>query len=167
MSLRKRLFILGVVLIAPLVLGLLVTYEVINLEWISTMEIGQAYQPYENPLAPPPQSVPIEGAAYVDGAGAPENPVPADDVSLARGKMLYEINCQLCHGPDGRGDGPIAEFIENPPTDLTTEAVAAKSDGSLFVIISAGVPGKMPALSENLTVRERWDVVNYIRTFGP
>jgi len=26
------------------------------------------------------------------------------------------------------------------------------------------VPDRMPALNENLTVRERWDVVNYIRT---
>ncbi len=167
MSLRKRLMTLGLALLAPLVLGLLVTYEVINLEWISTMEIGQAYQPQEKPLIPPPQSVPIEGAAYVDGAGAPENPVPPDEVSLARGQMLYEINCLLCHGPAGRGDGPVAEFIANPPTDLSSDAVAGKSDGSLFIIISAGVPGKMPALSENLTVRERWDVVNYIRTFKP
>ncbi len=167
MSLRKRLLILGAVLIAPLVLGLLVTYEVINLEWISTMEIGQAYQPMEQPLPVPAQSVPIEGAAYVDGAGAPENPVPADEVSLARGQMLYEINCLLCHGPQGKGDGSVAEFLDNPPSDLTADSVVSKSDGSLFIIISAGVPGKMPALSENLTVRERWDVVNYIRTFGP
>jgi mono/diheme cytochrome c family protein len=32
------------------------------------------------------------------------------------------------------------------------------------MVISGGVADKMPALNENLTVRERWDVVNYVRT---
>ena len=37
----------------------------------------------------------------------------------------------------------------------------------LYTLLSAtGVPNSMPALNENLTVRERWDVVNYLRTFG-
>jgi mono/diheme cytochrome c family protein len=32
------------------------------------------------------------------------------------------------------------------------------------MVITNGMPGAMPALNENLTVRERWDVVNFIRT---
>lgn len=164
MSLGKRLTILALVLIVPLVLGMLVTFEVINLEWISTMEISKAYEPMEKPLSVPVRSIPIDGPAYVEGAGAPENPVPADEVSLARGKQLYEINCLMCHGADGKGTGTIAAFLQNKPADLTAESVAGKSDGSLFIVISAGVEGKMPALNANLTIRDRWDVVNYIRS---
>ena len=42
-----------------------------------------------------------------------------------------------------------------------------REHGALLMVDDAhgtGVPGKMPALNENLTERERWDVVNYIRT---
>lgn len=164
MSLSKRLTILAVLAIGVLALGMLVTFEVVNLEWISTMEISKAYDPMEQPLPVPARSIPIEGPAYVEGAGAPENPVPADEVSLARGKQLYEINCLMCHGANGKGTGAIAAFLQNKPADLTADSVVGKSDGSLFIVISAGSPGKMPALSSNLTIRDRWDVVNYVRS---
>ena len=32
--------------------------------------------------------------------------------------------------------------------------------------ITNGVPDRMPPLNENLTVSERWDVVNYVRTLS-
>ncbi len=71
----------------------------------------------------------------------------------------------MCHGPQGQGNGPIAPFLVNyKPANLTSPLINAMSDGSIFLIISDGVPGRMPALNENLTVRERWDVVNFIRT---
>jgi mono/diheme cytochrome c family protein len=38
-----------------------------------------------------------------------------------------------------------------------------RSDGDMFMTISSGIPDRMPALNENLTVRDRWDVVNYVR----
>jgi hypothetical protein len=31
------------------------------------------------------------------------------------------------------------------------------------MVITNGVERKMPALNENLTVLERWDLVNYVR----
>jgi hypothetical protein len=37
----------------------------------------------------------------------------------------------------------------------------------MFLTISNGVDGRMPALNENLTVSERWDVVNFLRTLQP
>ncbi|MFM8427719.1 MAG: c-type cytochrome, partial [Chloroflexota bacterium] len=68
-------------------------------------------------------------------------------------------------------------LVKKKPADLTSEAVQAKSDGSWFLTITNGIwnpnntlfpevqfSGQMPPLNENLTVRERWDVVNYLRT---
>ena len=63
--------------------------------------------------------------------------------------------------------GPIAAFLANKPANLTSPVVQAKSDGSIFLTISNGVEGKMPPLNENLTVSERWDLVNFIRTLKP
>ncbi len=168
MSLTKRLLILGAVVALFLGGGLFFTMDVIKIEWLSFMEVQPSYRPMEDPLPLPPRSVPVEGAAYIPGMGAPVNPVEADEVSLTRGEMLYRVHCALCHGETGKGDGVIAAFLqERKPPDLTTDAVQVKSDGALFLVISNGTEGGMPALNENLTVRERWDVVNYVRTLKP
>ncbi len=35
------------------------------------------------------------------------------------GAPLYRTYCASCHGLSGRGNGPMAEFLRVPPTDLT------------------------------------------------
>jgi mono/diheme cytochrome c family protein len=164
----KRALILGALGIVALGTLLLFSYRVIRIEWISFMEIQDSYRPMEQPLPVPARSVPVEGAAYIPGLGAPENPIEADDDSVARGELLFGVNCSQCHGATGQGNGVIANFLENKkPADLSSDLIQEKSDGTIFLTISNGVPGSMPALNENLTVRERWDVVNYIRTLAP
>jgi S-disulfanyl-L-cysteine oxidoreductase SoxD len=139
-------------------------YDVIKIDWVVFMEIQDSYSTQEKPLPVPAQSIPVEGPAYIPGAGSPANPVPADEASLARGAQLFGIHCQMCHGETGEGNGTIAAFlIQKKPANLSTDLVQSKDDGTLFLTISNGF-GFMPALNENLTVRERWDVVNYIRT---
>lgn len=144
---------------------LLFSYDIIKIEWVSFMEIQPAYRQMEEPLPVPERSIPIEGPIVIPGLGAPENPTPADEASVARGKELFVINCQMCHGVTGQGNGTIAPFLINfKPANLTSEVVQSKSDGSIFLTISNGLEGRMPALNENLTVSERWDVVNFVRT---
>ena len=92
---------------------LLFSYDIIKLEWISFMEIQPSYRPMENPLPPPARSIPIEGPIAIPGMGAPENPIEADEASLARGAELYVIHCQMCHGATAEGNGPIAPFLAN------------------------------------------------------
>jgi cytochrome c oxidase cbb3-type subunit 3 len=41
-------------------------------------------------------------AAPTVGFPAQQRP-PGDESTIARGKMLYELHCRLCHGPDLRG----------------------------------------------------------------
>ena len=50
------------------------------------------------------------GAAAAEGPGA------------AAGRVLYMSYCASCHGPAGKGDGPVAPALETPPADLTTLA---------------------------------------------
>ena len=99
-----------------------------------------------------------------DGKAAfKSNPVAATDASVAAGATLYQTNCQVCHGPQGRG-GALA-------ADLRVH-VAVRIDGFLFDRISNGfsaTPGQntMPAFKDQLGETERWHLVNFLRTaFG-
>ena len=150
---------------AILAVVLLFSYEVIKIDWPSFMEIQPSYRPMENPLPVPVQSIPVEGPVTIPGMGVPENPMQADDASITRGRELYAINCKMCHGDTGEGTGPVAAFlIKFKPANLTSDVVQSKSDGSIFLTITNGLEGRMPPLNENLTVSERWDVVNFMRT---
>ncbi|MEQ8965286.1 MAG: cytochrome c [Azospirillaceae bacterium] len=43
------------------------------------------------------------------------------------GSMEYLASCAACHGAGGRGDGPVAQHLNVPPSDLT--ALAANNGG--------------------------------------
>jgi len=46
--------------------------------------------------------------------------VPIKPTSAASGAEMYTNYCAVCHGKDGRGDGPAASALKVSPTDLTT-----------------------------------------------
>lgn len=139
-------------------------YDIIKIEWPSFMEIQPSFRQMENPLPVPERSIPIEGPVAIPGMLPPDNPIEADEASLARGAQLYDLHCKLCHGQLFDGNGPIAPFLANKPANLMSPIVQSKSDGSIFLTISHGVEGKMPPMNENLLVSDRWDLVNFIRT---
>ena len=55
--------------------------------------------------------------------------VPIKPTSAASGKQMYTNYCAVCHGADGRGNGPAASSLRTPPTDLTS---LAKANGGQF-----------------------------------
>ena len=164
MSIFKRLLILFAVVLVLVGIVEIFAYDVIKIQWVGFMAIQPSYKPMRDPLPVPARSIPIEGPAFIPNMGAPANPVPADQTSLARGTELFQINCSVCHGLGGKGDGTVSTYLQNKPADLTAPVVQFLSDGAIFLTITNGIPGYMPALNENLTVRERWDVVNFVRT---
>jgi mono/diheme cytochrome c family protein len=166
MRLFKQLLVVFVVLAVLSGALLLFTYDVIKIEWVSFMGIQPSFSNMEQPLPVPARSIPVEGAAYIPGMGAPTNPVEADAASVTRGAQLFAIHCAMCHGAAGDGAGQLSALLANKPANLTLPVVQNKSDGALFLTITLGIEGRMPALNENLLVRERWDVVNFLRTLA-
>jgi mono/diheme cytochrome c family protein len=164
MRLLRQLFWVFTVLGFLFAVILLFTYDIIKIEWIGFMEIQPSHRQMEDPLPVPARSIPIEGPVAIPGMLPPENPIEADEASIARGAELYDIHCKMCHGATAEGNGPIAPFLANKPANLTSPVVQSKSDGSIFLTITNGVEGKMPPLNENLLVPDRWDLVNFIRT---
>lgn len=94
-----------------------------------------------------------------------KNPVPVDNAALAEGKQLYTTNCSPCHGVKGKGDGPAASALNPKPADHTSATVQSQTDGSLFWKLSEG-RNPMPGYKKILTDKQRWELVNYIRTLS-
>jgi mono/diheme cytochrome c family protein len=100
------------------------------------------------------------GIAQLDSMRGLANPVAADERSLQNGRRYYQINCAVCHGASGQGNGP-ATYYGLPVPGLTTPQAQAYPDGYLFGIIRNG-RGLMPTYNR-IEEMDRWDVVNYLR----
>ena len=48
--------------------------------------------------------------------------VPLSYTRPDSGSEMFKQYCAVCHGPDGKGDGPAVEFLKNPPPNLRTLA---------------------------------------------
>ena len=48
--------------------------------------------------------------------------VPITNAPSNSGKEMFNSYCAVCHGKDGKGNGPAAPAMKTPPTDLTLMA---------------------------------------------
>lgn len=95
-----------------------------------------------------------------------QNPILMTAESVETGRDLYVENCEQCHGPDGQGDGPMATDLSQPPADLTGPHVGVHPDGDLYWWITDGVGSEMPGFGDELSEREIWHLVNYVRSLS-
>lgn len=90
------------------------------------------------------------------------NPYRPTEPTLAKGKVLYQTYCQVCHGEQGKGDGPISSKIPPPPS-YRSERLLAYPPGRIFHVVTMGA-NKMPSYAVQLTPDERWLVITYVRS---
>ena len=96
-----------------------------------------------------------------------------------QGQVLYQINCAVCHGATGLGDGPMREKLttagyRGTPANLTTSgSVSAGEGGMAFLVITKGFAGAfgmppdqfvMPPFGKLITAEDRWTLVHYLRS---
>jgi mono/diheme cytochrome c family protein len=90
------------------------------------------------------------------------NPLGAD--AADEGAQVFRTNCETCHGPEGRGDGPAGQSLNPPPGNLARLQTLA-GDDYLFWRIHDGKPGTaMVAWNGILTDEQIWQAVSFIRT---
>jgi mono/diheme cytochrome c family protein len=95
-----------------------------------------------------------------------KNPLPANPETLAAGGQLYHENCAPCHGDTGKGDGDTGKIIKKKPANFTdAKLMGEETDGSLFWKMSEG-RGPMPSWKDELSDKERWQLVIFIRKLG-
>jgi mono/diheme cytochrome c family protein len=82
--------------------------------------------------------------------------------NLEEGKALFETYCAVCHGLQGRGDGPISSKIPPPPS-YHSDRLMQFAHGHIFHVITLGT-GKMPSYAAQLSADERWKIVTYVYT---
>jgi mono/diheme cytochrome c family protein len=94
------------------------------------------------------------------------NPVPPTPQAIGLGMSAYADHCENCHGEDGNGKGERAAKLSIAPSDFTdAHAMGLATDGELFWKISEG-HRPMPGFKGKLSETERWQLVDYIRTFS-
>lgn len=107
-------------------------------------------QPPATPTAPPGRP-----GGRGPNAAYPQRP-PADPVVLDRGRALYGVNCNFCHGSDARGG-------EGGPNLLRSELVLNDQKGELMAPIVQNGRGEMPKL--NLSAPQIADIAAFIHSF--
>ena len=114
--------------------------------------IPRGFMPFPYPATP-------EGAEQADAELS--NPIPYSPDVLARGKIVYENFCLICHGETGKGDGPLIPKYPNPPS-FTSKNVRKYSPGRLYHIIVFG-SGEMGAYGSQIKPDDRWKLVYYLQ----
>lgn len=92
------------------------------------------------------------------------NPLKGNVASTGEGKKIFTQMCAVCHGDKGRGDGIGGVSLTPKPANFTIEKIQSQTDGALFWKLSEGRP-PMAAYKGSLTSTQRWQLVNYLRTF--
>jgi len=84
-----------------------------------------------------------------------------------KGKALYAEHCLNCHGPTGKGDGPLARDLPKRPANISEKLDGLFEVESLLInsVIMGGKPDAgMPAYKGVLSKQDAKDILAYIRS---
>ena len=94
--------------------------------------------------------------------------------TIIAGKVIYEKKCYYCHGIKGDGNGSVSPRLDPKPRDFTTNEYKIRStqlgelptDEDIFRIITSGIEGTAMPSWKTLSEEDRWQVIDYIKTFN-
>jgi mono/diheme cytochrome c family protein len=92
------------------------------------------------------------------------NPLALTEAVLKYGQERFNINCAVCHGRLGDGNGIVKtrSFGALAPANLQDARLREVPDGHIFDVITHGIRTMQP-LGGNVPVHDRWAIVAYVR----
>ena len=97
------------------------------------------------------------GDSYGDGI-----PLEVTPALLERGKQRFNINCAVCHGSAGYGNGIVTQYGLAGVANFQQDRLRTMPDGQIFNTITLG-KNTMGAYGSNIAVEDRWAIISYIR----
>ena len=91
-----------------------------------------------------------------------ELPFAVDETVLTRGQERYNIYCTPCHDATGGGRGMVVQRGYRQPPSFHEDRLRTAAAGHFFDVMTNGF-GAMPDYRTQITPRDRWAVVAYIR----
>ncbi|MFK7808928.1 MAG: cytochrome c [Saprospiraceae bacterium] len=95
------------------------------------------------------------------------NPFPITETGLAKGKALYEIQCGICHGNKGDGNGWLvdekntAAAYPAAPANFLLDTFYNSTNGRFYHAIMYG-KNVMGGYADKSSYEERWNIIHYI-----
>ena len=97
------------------------------------------------------------GDMYGDGI-----PLKVNRELLERGQERFNINCAVCNGPVGMGNGITTQYGLVGVANFHDSRIRTMPDGQIFNTITLG-KNTMGAYGSNVSVEDRWAIISYIR----
>ncbi|HLG17660.1 MAG TPA: cytochrome c [Blastocatellia bacterium] len=92
-----------------------------------------------------------------------KNPLTPTAENIKSGRTIYNDNCAVCHGEDGKAKTEVAATMQVKPADLTRSDDL--TDGEIFWLITNGIEKSgMPDFKATINDQERWQTVLYVKT---
>jgi mono/diheme cytochrome c family protein len=98
----------------------------------------------------------------VGGQLVTEFPMPVTEAVMARGQERFNVFCAPCHSRTGEGTGMIVQRGFRQPPSYYEERLVNAPVGYLFDVMTNGF-GAMPDYRAQISPRDRWNIVAYIR----
>ena len=114
-----------------------------------------------------PYTLPNDTTGYKMSAMV-KNPIASmTEAEMKEAGRLFNINCAICHGDKGAGNGPLSTSGKiGGIANLTLDMYVKLADGTMFHSITYG-KNNMGSYASQLDRKQRWMIVNYIRTLQP
>ncbi|MNJ93411.1 Cytochrome c [compost metagenome] len=110
-----------------------------------------------------PNAPAVEGATPKFDIQAVNDPWVSTPEIVAYGQKVFQTNCAMCHGAEGKGDGAAGAALNPKPRNLV-EGKWTQGSGAIahYNVLLNGIKGTSMAAYSHFKPADRWALVHYV-----